>query len=146
MNIPFDITLSLRSGTVYNFEHREFHSVEPHFFVVLNSDALSQQVLLMSVFTSKVEKQIRGIKRAGHADETLVEISPSDYSELSVESCVNCNKVFSKPLAELISQWPNVRKKPTDLPPEILGKIIVGVELSKVVAEEEKALIRISGS
>jgi hypothetical protein len=143
MNIPIEIKLSLRPGTVYYFEHRELTSGDPHFFVVLNSDPLSQQVLLMSVFTSKVDNQLRRNRRAGHAEETLVKISPSDYSELNVESCVNCNKVFSKPLAELISQWRNIRKKPNDLPTEILAKILAGVELSTAVAEEEKALIRI---
>jgi hypothetical protein len=142
MYVPFDIKYSLRQGTVYYFQHRELTSSEPHYFVVLNSDPLSQQVLLMSVFTSKVENQLRGIKRAGHAEETLVKILPTEYSELSVESCVNCNKVFSKSLAELISQWGNIRKKPNDLPHDVLVKILVGVELSTAVAEEEKALIR----
>jgi hypothetical protein len=146
MHIPFDIKVSLRPGTVYYFEHRELTSSEPHYFVVLNSDPLSQQVLLMSVFTSKVDKQLRGLKRAGHAEETLVKISPSDYSELSVKSCVNCNKVFSKPLVELISQWPNIRKKPSDLSRGILDKILEGVELSTAVAEDEKALIRVANT
>jgi len=146
MNIPFDIKVSLRPGTVYYFEHRELTSSEPHYFVVLNSDPLSQQVLLMSVFTSKVDKQLRRIRRAGHAEGTLVKILPSDYAELSVESCVNCNKVFSKPLVELISQWPNIRKKPSDLSRGILDKILEGVELSTAVAEDEKALIRVANT
>ncbi len=144
MAIPFDLRLTLRTGTVYYFRHRELSSGEPHYFVVLNADPLSQRVILMSVFTSKVDKQERSIARSGHPKETLIKLGPAEYPELTKESCVNCNKVFTKPLAELISLWPRLEKKPIDLPTEILEKILAGVELSPEVAEEEKALIRSS--
>ena len=142
MEIPFDIKFTLRRGTVYYLQHRGLSSSEPHYFIVLNSAPMEQRVILMSVFTSQIEKQERAITRAGHREETLVRINPSDYSELSKDSCVNCNKVFSKPLAELIQNWPNMAKKLIDLPGDILEKILTGVELSSLVSEEEKALIR----
>ena len=142
MIVPFDISLTLRTGTVYYFEHRTLHSGEPHYFIILNSDPFSQEVLLMSVITSKIENQERNIKRAGHPEETLVKFTPADYSELRVESCVNCNKVFSKALVELIEQWGQIKRKPLDLPSSILEKILTGVELSPEVSEEEKAAIR----
>lgn len=141
MKVPSDITLTLRPGSVYYFEHRELSSAEPHFFIVLNSDPISQQILLMSVFTSKIDTQQRRIQRAGHPPETLVPITPTDYPELSLNSCVNCNKVFTKPLAELIAQWSTLRKKPLDLPLPILAKILNGIKLSPEVSEEEKQLI-----
>lgn len=141
MQVPIDIKLSLRTGTVYYFEHRELSSGESHYFIVLNSDPMNQKVLLMSVITSKVENQERRIKRAGHPEETLVKFSSEDYGELRVESCVNCNKIFSKPLAELVVQWPHIKKTPLDLPAGLIEQIIAGVEMSPEVSEEEKALI-----
>jgi len=142
MEVPIDIKITLRQGTVYYLQHRDLSSPEPHYFIVLNTSPVEQRVILMSVFTSQIEKQERAIQRAGHPSETLVRISPSDYSELTKESCVNCNKVFSKPLAELVQYWPNMTKKPTDLSGELLEQILNGIELSAQVSEEEKALIR----
>lgn len=142
MEVPFDIKLTLRQGTVYYLQHRELTSSEPHYFIVLNSSPVEQRVILMSVFTSQIEKQERALHRAGHPEETLVRINSSEYPELTKDSCVNCNKVFSKPLAELIQHWPNMTKKPTDLPTEIMQQILAGIELSSQVSEEEKALIR----
>lgn len=142
MEVPFDIKLTLRRGTVYYLQHRSLSSAEPHYFIVLNSAPVEQRVILMSVFTSQIEKQERAISRAGHPEETLVRIKPSDYSELTKDSCINCNKVFSKPLAELIQHWPDMEKKPIDLPTDILEQILTGIELSSQVSEEEKALIR----
>ena len=43
-------------GSVYYFAERHLTSPEPHYFIVVNSDPLAQQVLLLSVVTSKVEK------------------------------------------------------------------------------------------
>ena len=142
MDIPLELRLTLRAGTVYYLEHRDLDSAEPHYFIVLNSDPLTQRVLLMSVVTSKLEKQKRRIQRSGHPPETLVVLDPKDYSELTQKSCVNCNRVFSKPLAELVAQLSTFRKKPLDLPQDLLEQIIHGVKASPEVAEEEKDLLR----
>jgi CO dehydrogenase/acetyl-CoA synthase alpha subunit len=142
MDVPFDITLTLRRGTVYYFQHRDLSSVEPHCFIVVNTTPIGQKVILMTVFTSQIEKQERAIRRAGHPAETLVRINPSDYPDLTKESCVNCNKVFSKTLAELVQLWPGMIKKPTDLPSAIVQEILNGIEKSSQVSEEEKSLIR----
>lgn len=142
MEIPFDIKLTLRRGTVYYLQHRDLSSPEPHYFIVLNTSPVEQKVILMSVFTSQIKKQERAIQRAGHPSETLVRIGPSDYGELTKESCVNCNKVFSKPLAELVQLWPNMTKNPTDLSDKLLEQILNGIELSSQISEEEKTLIR----
>jgi len=142
MDIPFELRLTLRRGSVYYFEHRELDSPAPHYFIVLNHSPLTQQVVLMSVFTSKVENQKRRIRRANLPPETLIEISPQDYAELTKESCVNCNKVFTKSLAELAQLHPEMKKKPLDLSSELLERILKGVEASPLVSEEEKKLIR----
>lgn len=54
----FDLTvrLSLREGSVYYFTERTLTSADPHYFIVVNSDPLTRQVLLLSVVTSKVEE------------------------------------------------------------------------------------------
>ena len=53
--VPWELRLTLRPGAVYYFQHRALTSVEPHYFIVVNSDPLRDQVLLLAVATSKVE-------------------------------------------------------------------------------------------
>lgn len=142
MDIPLELRLTLRPGTVYYLKHRELDSAEPHYFIVLSNSPLKDKVVLMNVLTSKVENQRRRIIRRQLPAETLVEITPVEYSELTKESCVNCNQVFTKPLAEIIQLFPYMTKKPNDLPKDLLRKILEGVEASPLVSETEKKLIR----
>jgi hypothetical protein len=48
-DLPFELKLTLRSGTVYYFEHRGVYSTEPHFFAVINADPLSSNVLVQKL-------------------------------------------------------------------------------------------------
>ncbi len=54
--IDLKLRLSLREGSVYYFTERTLTSPEPHYFIVVNAHPLTQQVLLLSVVTSKVEE------------------------------------------------------------------------------------------
>lgn len=139
--LPWEIRLTLRPGTVYYFQHRTLTSVEPHYFIVVNSDPIGDQVLLLAVSSSKVDL-VRQRRRA-LPPETLVEIAPSEYTEFKLPSIVDCNRIFRKSLAELVADWKagNVRPK-DDLPAPLLARIQTGIKLSPQVEDEAKALIR----
>src|SRR5258708_30923466 len=100
VNIPWKIRLTLRCGTVYYFQHRDLTSAEPHYFIVVNNDPLTDQVLLLAVASSKIET-VRQRRRALPA-ETLVEISPVEYGEFKLSSIMDCNPVFRKRLADVV--------------------------------------------
>jgi hypothetical protein len=71
--LPLELKLGLRSGSVFYFEARELTSTEPHFFVVLNRDPLGEELLLLTVFTSQIDKmRIRNRERP----DTIVEFGP----------------------------------------------------------------------
>lgn len=97
--LPWEIRVTLRTGSVYYFVDRGLNSPEPHYFIVINSDPIEQEVLVLNVITSQVEK-VR--QRRSSLPGTLVEIQPGEYDELSKPSIVDCNNVFRRSLAELV--------------------------------------------
>jgi hypothetical protein len=142
VNVPYEIRLSLRQGTVYYMAERGLSSIEPHYFVVLNQNPLESKLLLLLVATSQVEKAKGRILRKNLPSESLVVIDDAEYDDFSKESCIDCNKLFNKSLEELCEQW---REKEVrahkDLPRELVEKLIEGVKASPLIVEEDKALI-----
>ena len=138
--IPWEIRLTLRPGSVYYFVDRSLTSSEPHYFIVVNARPLEQQILILAVVTSQVEK-IRA-RRIGFPS-TTVEISPSEYDELNKPSIVDCNVVFRRSLRELIEKTTRgeiaVKK---DLPSGVLTAIKKAIVASPLVEEETKKLLK----
>lgn len=56
MKVPLEIRLSLRPGTVYYMDERSLTSTQPHYFIVINSDPLGDELLLLTVASSQIEK------------------------------------------------------------------------------------------
>jgi hypothetical protein len=141
MEVPFEIRLSLRSGTVYYMEDRALTSVQPHYFIVVNADPLADEVLLLTVASSQIDAVKR--RRAKEPVSTVVEISEHDYAEFTKASIIDCNQVFTKSLQDLCEQW---RRKEIvskwDVPKEILAKLQQGVLDSRLVSETDKEKIR----
>ena len=140
--VDFTLQLSLREGCIYYFDDRRLTSEEPHFFIVVNSDPLAQEVLLLSVVTSKVEK-VKLFRR--QVPQTLVELGPAELPEVfTKDSIVDCNSLFPVPLAEFNARY--VRKEikvfGKDLPRSICDALCRAIHASTVVAEPLKELIR----
>ena len=140
-NLPWELRLTLRPGTVYYFQHRDLTSVAPHYFIVVNSSPVADQVLLLAVASSKIATVHQ--RRRHLPPETLVEITPTEYGELTLPSIVDCNQVFRRSLAELIADWGagNLKHK-ADLPPTLLARIQAGIKLSPLVEAEAKSFIK----
>lgn len=142
VDIPIEIRLSLRQGTVYYMAERGLSSTEPHYFIVLNRKPLESKILLLLVASSQVEKSLKRITRKNLPPESLVVINDTEYDDFTKESSIDCNKLFNKSLEELCEQW---KKKEVrahkDLPRELVEKLIEGVMASPMISEEDKALI-----
>ena len=141
MEIPWEIRLTLRAGTVYYMADRGLSSVEPHYFVVVNADPIGDEVLLLTVASSQIDSVKR--RRRGEPASTVVEIAEAEYAEFSRDSVIDCNQVFSKSLADLCGQWnrKEIRSK-LDLPRSILERLQQGVLESRLVSESDKEKIR----
>ncbi|GAA5484595.1 hypothetical protein [Haloferula sargassicola] len=119
---------------------RSLTSLEPHYFVVVNADPLGDQLLLLTVASSQVEKVKR--RRSREPASTVVEIGEAEYADFTKDSVIDCNQVFTKSLADLCSQWG--RKEivaKLDLPASLLDKLRLGIRDSRLVSEADKRKI-----
>ncbi len=138
--LPLEITLCLRAGTVYYFSERSLSSPEPHYFIVVNRDPLSQNVLLLCVATSKVEK---ALARNKERPDLVVVISHDDYKPFDETSAIECTKLFRKTPPEIAEKMKRkeVGYFQKDLPMESLRKIRAALLSSDTISHYEKELI-----
>lgn len=138
--LPLELRLGLRTGSVFYFQAREMLSEKPHFFVVVNADPKRNELLLMTVFTSQIDK-VR--QRNRERPETVVEFGPADYAPLDRQTAVDGNVIVRRSLSEMADL---VRRKEMayhpDLPPPLLERIRSALLCSPVIEEEDKDLIR----
>src|SRR3989344_2193134 len=98
MDIPLKIRvpLCIEQGCVFNF-FLDFNDSKREsknrYFVVLNLNPKTDSVLVMVTSTRQIEKRYEFIKRAGISEETLVKVTPKEYSVFTQESIFNCNDI-----------------------------------------------------
>ena len=138
--INLKLRLTLREGTVYYFTERTLTSAKPHYFIVVNADPLAQQVLLLSVVTSKVEEVKR---RRADCLATLVELGPENFGVLTKSSIVDCNSLKTIPIAEFNARFvrDEIRCFDKDLPLALRKALRRAIHASDILADELKALV-----
>lgn len=136
----FKLRVSLREGSVYYFVHHSLSSPEPHYFIVVNSDPLTQKVLLLAVVTSKIEKV--KLRRKACLD-TLVELTPATFDVLTKPSIVDCNDLKEVPLAEFNARFvaKQIQYFDKDLPAVLRRALRKAIHASIVLSDEQKALV-----
>jgi hypothetical protein len=138
--VPLELRVSLREGSIFYFQERNLTSAEPHFHIVVN-DPLSQQVLLLAVVTSKIEK----VKfRRRDCLKTLVELRPRDLPVILTEpSIVDCNNLTRITLDEFCERW--TRKEIAtfgeDLPAPLRQALRAAIHASEILTDELQALV-----
>jgi len=134
------LRLSLREGSVYYFPHHSLTSPEPHYFIVVNSDPLTQKVLLLAVVTS----QIDNVKlRRKACLETLVELTPKEFDVLTKPSIVDCNDLKEVPLADFNAHYvaKKIRYFDKDLPAALRRALRKAIHASIVLSDEQKGRV-----
>ena len=138
--LPLELKAGLRAGSVFYFQARELKSAAPHFFAVLNRDPLGEELLLMAVFTSQIEKvRLRNRERP----ESVVEFGPDDYAPLSCPTAIDGNVIHRRTLAEMagLVRRKELRYHP-DIPSQLFARIRAAVLASPVIEDEDKDRIR----
>jgi len=138
--LPLELKLGLRTGSVFYFRARELTSDLPHFFVVLNQNPLEEKLLLLTVFTSQIDKvRLRNRERP----HTVVEFGPEDYGPLVRPTAVDGNVILRRSPSEMVDL---VRRKEmvyhVDLPAPLLERLREALLGSPVIDDEDKDLIR----
>lgn len=138
--IDLKLRFTLREGSVYYFAERHLTSSEPHYFIVVNSDPLAQQVLVLSIVTSQVE-YVKLRRKA--CPETLVELAPDIFDVLKKPSIVDCNDLKQIPLAEFNARFVRreIRCFDKDLPVALRKAMRKAIYASTILAAEMKALV-----
>lgn len=118
---------------------RNVQSPQPHYLVVLNANAGTDKIIVLSVITSRVEESKRRAKLRGNAPESLIEFSSEDYWVLSKPSLIDCNACVPVP-AHLFRQEARTAQRCANIPPALLARILEGVRRSDTSAEIKKLL------
>lgn len=138
--IDFKLRVSLREGSIYYFGDRQLTSELSHYFIVVNSDPLTQLVLVLSVVTSQLESVKRRRKKC---PETLVELGPDLIKVLRKPSIIDCNDLKQIPLAAFNERFvaKEIQYFDNDLPADLRRAIRRAIHASTIVLPEVKALI-----
>lgn len=94
---------------------------EPHYIPIV-SEPVSSDVLIVIITSYSVEKE-NSYKKAG--DDSYVILEKECYPELGKKSITNC-RPYREPLVVF-----RFAKRKTDLPKELLEKIIIGIMAHK---------------
>ncbi len=99
MDIPpsVRIPICIEQGSVFNFTlitEDTARQTKNRFFVVMNQNPKTDLVLLMLSPTTQIDKKNEYLKRSGITEETLVIVTPKEYSGFTKDSAFNCNDVF----------------------------------------------------
>lgn len=104
MRIPPEVSIkaSIRPGSVYYFPEESFQSSDPHYFIVVNLDPISDVAILLVCASSQLEKVRQ--RRVTCPGETLVHVNPSQYKGFTKPSVIDCNYVIEKSVDQLVDK------------------------------------------
>ncbi|MBU8901295.1 MAG: hypothetical protein KOO69_01000, partial [Victivallales bacterium] len=103
----------------------------------------SQYYALFYSFTAQTVEEPTKYRRQGEPNETIIEISPDEYEELTKESVIDCNSIKNISLNELVHKFENkFLVGCDDLSNELVKKIICGVHKSRHVSNKIKQLLK----
>jgi hypothetical protein len=143
IDIPPDVALkaSIRSGSVYFFRHDAFSSEHGHYFVVLNTNPVTERVILLVWASSEIAKV--KARRKNCSSETLIVVKPVQYPTFTFTSIFDCNKVLEMNIERLIQK---LKVKELSVMPEISRQIVCqlrnGVLASNLISGRIKTQLK----
>ena len=142
MEIPphVKIRATITTGSVYYFTTEKFISKDPHYFIVLNRNPVTDTIVVLVCIQSDKDNVKR--IRDGCPKETLVEITPAQYSELKWDSIIDCNYILEISIDQMVAKLSEgTLKLKKELTADIVECLKKGVLGSDVVADDIKALL-----
>jgi hypothetical protein len=142
VDIPPDICIksTIRPGSVYYFVEESFSSPEPHYFIVINRNPVSDNIVLLVCSSSQIEKVKR--RRKLLPPETLVEIKESRYINFTTDSIIDCNNILQKTKEQLIQKLEqNELKLKMEMDIHLVEQLRQAVKKSPLVEEEIKKFL-----
>lgn len=132
---------TIEQQTVYYAVDDSIPNGEPHYFVVLNVDPKTDQVVYMACATSKVREAV--LRRSSLPVETVVVVRPADCPLLKMDSAFDCNNLFERTVLQLTEKRTLGKLQfKGKMPDDVFGKLIDGVLKSPLVTGRVKKLIK----
>lgn len=144
MEVPPEVHIkgTIQTGSVYYFSVSQISSDEPHYCVVLNHVPNSNDLIVLAVASSKVEKRKGYVARQNLPQETIVEILPGESPLFRKHTVFDCNSIIQEPLQTIIEKLAcGELTVKSQLPDSILQSILLGVHKSPVVEKEIKKML-----
>jgi hypothetical protein len=141
LDIPPEVALkaTIRPGSVYYFPKERFSSKEPHYFVVINIDPTTDEVIFVVCSSSQIEKVKQRNKHKHNPPETLVIVSKKEYVDFTCDSIIDCNNVFPERIQTLVEKLSkNTLKIKTEMNKDIVIKLRKATWSSPQVAFDTK--------
>lgn len=141
IDVPPEVRIksTIKSGSVYYFAEETLTSDEPHYFVVINHNPITDNVILLVCASSKIE---RVKKRRSDLPMTVVEVKKEEYDGFKKDSIIDCNDVLKKPINQLIQK---LEEGKLELKPimdiELVNKLRKAILQSPVVERYVKKLL-----
>jgi hypothetical protein len=149
MNIPAKVRIlaGIQTGSVYYFEEERLSSTEPHYFVVLNKNPRTEELLVLVCASSQIKKRKQIARKLGFSPKTLVVISPSEYPPFTKDTVIDCNGVFEKTAQSLIDKLEQGKLKVcTEFMSEsIVQGLVQGIIASTQISEKVKKMLSSKG-
>ena len=124
----------VQPGQVYLMRHSKYPEKE-HFFVVANFFPEKDNEHIIVCCTSQVDKAKAYCKLLKLPQETVVELAPSDYIHLSMNTAINCSNAELMPKQELVEKLKNGHLEiKTPVSQDILDKIRRGILSCRLVS------------
>lgn len=102
-NVGHPIRSDITTGSVYYYADPDLKSTYQHFCIVLNINP-SKDTAIFLVYASHRISKVRE-RRKGFPNETLVEITPNQYSGFDKKSIIDCNIVLERSINMLVNRF-----------------------------------------
>jgi hypothetical protein len=132
---------SLVEKKIYYFTSTTINSDKPHHYICVKRR--DDNVLIMSLCTSKFDTVKKFVESRGLPNETLVYVRPEPLNEdipFDKETYVNCNNVHTFSVDELVERYTNGSVSLSgEIPDSYYHQIVTGLLASPLIAEEIKS-------
>ena len=137
------IRATIKPGSVFLFADEDYHNSTPHYYVTLNHEPLSDNVILLVCSVTFDGDVFCNIENSPHAYETFVNVTAGQCSILKKDSMFDCNRVKEKTLDKLIEKLSNKELKIIgEIEKEIVDKLRKAAILSTAIEENIKKILR----
>jgi hypothetical protein len=126
------IKASITPGSVYYFREETFSSNEPHYFIVVNLNPQTDEVVVLACASHQIEKTKD--RRRNCPEETLIIITPKQYCDFSKPSIIDCNRIIPLRITQIMMKYEsNALDVKTEMDIELVNIIRQGILSSSLI-------------